>query len=476
MKKEGVNVLCKLILLAVVFGLFAPVAARGDQDADARMERLEQQLRIVQEELAALKAERAREAKKPAPAVDQKQVKTMVDKILAEQPRPELGPTDFRMFWKEGLRFETPSKDFQFKIGGRLMYDFGWISEDDGIKADVGEQHDSSETRRARLYFSGLIYDNIDFKLQFDFAGGDADLKDAYIGLKDFPFGKIRAGHFKEPFGLEELTSSKYITFIERSLPTEAFSPSRNAGVMLFDTAFDERMTWAVGVFKNTDDFGDDKDDDDGGYSVTARLTAVPIYKDKGASLLHLGVGYSRRDTAHKSSLDRDGTSFSSRPEAHMFDRFVDTGDFASNNSDLLGLEAAWVEGPLSVQGEYMFARADQRSTSANADFDGYYVQASYFLTGEHRKYKKSSGAFSRVKPNKNFGSDRGWGAWELAARYSAVDLDDSSINGGKLDNITAGLNWYLNPNTRLMLNYVHADKDGIGDADILLTRFQIDF
>jgi phosphate-selective porin OprO/OprP len=473
MEKQCVDVF-GLSLLILVFGLFTPADVLAEQNADARIEKLEQQLKVLQEELAALKAKEAEEAKKPTPAVDEKQVETMVDKILAGRPRPELGPTDFRMFWKDGLRFETPNKDFKFKFGGRLMYDFGWISEDDDLKADLGDdQHDSTETRRARLYLSGLIYDNIDFKLQFDFAGGDADLKDAYIGLEDFPIGKIRAGHFKEPFGLEELTSSKYITFMERSLPTEAFAPSRNAGVMLFDSVFDDRMTWAAGIFRNTDDYGDDKDDDDGGYGATARVTGVPIYEDLGASLLHVGASYSSRDTAYNSSVGKDGARFRSRPEAHLFDRFVDTGNFASDHMDLYGLEGAWVSGPLSIQGEYIFAEAD---ASSDVSFDGYYVQASYFLTGEHRKYKPSSGTFSRVKPKKNFGSDGGWGAWEVAARYSAVDLDDSSISGGKLDNITAGLNWHLNPNTRLMWNYVHADKDDIGDADMFLMRLQIDF
>lgn len=473
MKGKAVNVLGKLVLVAAVFALLAPVAARAEQDATTRIEKLEQQLKTVQKELTALKAEKAKEAKKPVSSVEEKQVKTMVEKILAERPRPELGPSDFRMFWKEGLRFETPNKDFKFKVGGRLMYDFGWMSEDDDLKADLGDdQHDSSETRRARLYFSGLLYDNIDFKLQFDFAGGDADLKDAYLGLKDFPFGKIKAGHFKEPFGLEELTSSKYITFMERSLPTEAFAPSRNAGVMLYDTAFDERMTWAAGVFKNVDGFGDDKDEDDGGYSVTARVTALPIYEDEGASLLHVGASYSSRDTAYDSDVGGDAARFRSRPEAHLFDRFVDTGDFASDHMDLYGLEGAWVSGPLSIQGEYTFADVD---ASSDVSFDGYYVQASYFLTGEHRKYKPSAGAFSRVKPNKNFGSG-GWGAWEVAARYSSVDLSDSGISGGELDNITAGLNWYLNPNTRLMWNYVRADKDDVGKANMLLMRLQIDF
>jgi phosphate-selective porin OprO/OprP len=465
MKKLKIFVL--LVFVAIVLCQLGPLAATAAEDTDARIKKLESQLGALQAELEALKAERA------APAVDKRQVEAMVDKVLAERPRPELGPKDFRVFWKEGLRFETADKDFTLKLGGRLMYDFGWISEDDGIKADpdIGEQEDATETRRARLYISGLLYGNIEYKLQFDFAGGDADLKDAWLGTK-LPIGKIKVGHFKEPFGLEELTSSKYITSMERSLPTEAFAPSRNAGVMLYDSAFDEQMTWAVGMFRETDDNGDMEDD--GGYSVTGRVTALPIYEDKGASLLHIGAAYSSRNTTRDSDLGVDAERYRSRPEAHMFDRFVDTGDFASDHTELVGLEAAWVDGPLSIQGELVFANAE--TTSSTGNFDGYYVQGSYFLTGEHRNYKRSSGSFSRVKPKKNWGWNSGPGAWEVAVRYSSVDLDDSSVAGGELDDVTVGLNWYLNPNTRLMWNYIHADKDDVGNADMFLARLQIDF
>jgi phosphate-selective porin OprO/OprP len=372
------------------------------------------------------------------------------------------------VFWKEGLNFESGNGDFKLKMGGRIMQDWTWVGEDDDIKADVGEQEDGTEFRRVRLYTSGLIYDNTEFKLQFDFAGGDADLKDAYIGLKDFPIGSIRAGHFKEPFGLEELTSSKYISFLERALPMEAFAPSRNAGVMLFDSALGERMTWAAGIFKDTDDYG--KIRDDGGYNFTGRVTALPWYTDKGASLLHLGAAYSHRNP------NAETEQYSSRPEAHLLDSFVDTGTFGCDRADLLGLEAAWVSGPLSVQGEYVFADADQTSGSSRANFDGYYIQANYFLTGEHRNYKTSTGTFSRTKPKENFSFGGGPGAWEVAFRYSGLDLDDSGFSDDELDTVTAGLNWYLNPNMRIMWNYVRADKDSVGNADMLLMRMQVDF
>ena len=121
----------------------------------------------------------------------------------------------------------------------------------------------------------------------------------------------------------------------------------------------------------------------------------------------------------------------------------------------------------------------------------GAYAQASYFLTGENRRYKTSSGVWTYVEPNKPFNPFEGrWGAWEIAARYSYFDGDDQAINGGREQNVTAGVNWYLFSAVRLMLNYVWADVKDTGDADrsgfgftnasgnihIIETRFQVEF
>jgi phosphate-selective porin OprO/OprP len=383
-----------------------------------------------------------------------------------KKQEPQTVPADFRVYWKEGLNLATLDGDFKLKIGGRLQTDWLWSSEDDAIKSDVGEQEDGVEVRRARLYFSGLIYDNIEYKLQFDFAGGEAVLKDAYLCLTDFPLGELWMGHFKEPFSLDELTSSKYITFMERALPN-IFAPGRNMGFMLHNTCPEERMTTAIGVFRSTDDYGEDVDD--GGYNITGRVTALPIYENKGANLLHLGAAYSYRNPD-------DSIQYRQRPETHLTDRFVDTGSLAGDQVDLVGLEAAWVNGPLSLQGEYMMADADRLGGGSDVEFDGYYVQASYFLTGEHRNYKTSEGAFSRIKPKENYSAEGGSGAWEVKARYSGLDLSDSDITVGELNNISAGLNWYLNPNTKIMWDYVHADKDDVGQADMLMMRLQFDF
>ena len=443
-----------IFLLLDVFlfiSLSSIATARGDEMIDLKKQIAEMKNRIIHLETR------------------QRNQEESVNRNIEEpnEDTSETAPIGLRAFWKEGLNFTTQDGNFKLKAGGRIHNDWLWISEDSDLKADVSKQEDGTEFRRARLYMSGLIYGNVEFKAQYDFADGDADFKDVYIGLLNLPLGNIRAGHFKEPFSLEEITSSNHITFLERALPN-AFAPSRNTGVMLYGTALaasDPRMTWAAGVFRDTADDGDIQED--GGYNITGRLTWLPLYEGAGTSLVHLGVAYSHRNP------NDETVSFSSTPEADLADSFIDTGSFRSDDVDLIGLETACVSGPLSVQGEYIFANAD---IASSANFHGYYVQASYFLTGEHRSYKSSEGVFSRVKPNENFKSGGGPGAWEVALRYSGLDLDDYNITGGELHEWTAGLNWYLNPNTRIMWNYVHADKDRVGNADMFMMRLQVHF
>lgn len=118
-----------------------------------------------------------------------------------------------RPYWKDGLRLDSNDGSIKLKIGGRLQNDYTFFAEDGDIERRLGEDFDDgTEFRRARFYFSGTIYNDIVFKTQYDFAGGDVDFKDVYVGFKNVPYvGNVRIGQFKEPFSLEELTSSNYI-------------------------------------------------------------------------------------------------------------------------------------------------------------------------------------------------------------------------------------------------------------------------
>ena len=375
----------------------------------------------------------------------------------------------FKAYWKQGLRFDTSDKIFQLKVGGSIMNDWGVFAPSKQVASGIGPLENGTEFRRARLYVEGVLHKHIKFKSQYDFGGGKAGLKDMYIGLTKLPgVGNIMFGHMKEPFGLEGLTSSKYITFLERSL-SSTFAPGRNTGVMLKNAVLGNKFTWAVGTFRDADSFG--KSFGNGGYNYTGRVTARPLYQEKGRKIMHLGLAY-RHGNPNGNSL-----RYRARPSAHLLPRFVDTKSFSATSTETLGAEFAVVSGPGSIQSEFTYSSANL-SPATRGTFTAFYVQGSLFLTGEHRVYKSSAGAFDRVKPNRSFmpGDGNGRGAWELAVRYAQINLNDGPIQGGELQDFTLGLNWYLNPNTRFMWNYGWAERVDLGGANLLQTRFQVDF
>lgn len=407
-----------------------------------------------------------------------RQLETTVEELKQNQPTPEqwaavqkwaTDPLTLRPFWKDGLRFENLDKSISLKIGGRIQQDYAFFEEDGRIRKTFGEAFaDGAEFRRARFYFAGTIYGNIEFKAQYDFAGGDADFKDVYVGLTKLGnWGGFRVGQFKEPFSLEQLTSSNHITFLERSL-ADAFAPGRSTGIMWHRRFLNDRVTGAFGVFRNTDSFGDGQSDQE--FSFTGRVTALAWYEDGGKKLLHVGVAYTHQEY-------KDEVRFRARPEAHLAPRLVDTGTFSADSGDIVGAELAYVNGPLSLQAEFVQAFIDGSDIPVrNSQFWGGYVMVSYFLTGESRPYKTSIGAFGNVKPLENYSQDGGSGAWEVAARYSRLHLNDGWIRGGRLEDVSLGLNWYLNPNVRVMWNYVLANPSRGGLVNIFETRIQIAF
>jgi phosphate-selective porin OprO/OprP len=369
--------------------------------------------------------------------------------------------------WKDGLRWTSTDGAVSIALGHRIHYDLVFQKGEETLLAALGEElEDGTEFRRMRLSLSGTLHHVTAFKLQYDFATGSAVLKDGYVEFREIPgLDKVRVGQFKEPFGLEELTSSNYISFVERSL-TSAFVPSRNTGVMTHDQR--GRVAWAAGVFREASDTG--LSSGSGEYNATARLVFVPWRNEEEAGLVHLAAAGSIRSPAD------DELRLNERPEDHMAPRFVDTGTLAADQATLLGFEGAVVYGRASLQGEYMMASASSPGGGDDPSFSGYYALGSFFLTQDYRSYKTSEGAFGRTKPRQNFrAGSAGRGALELVARYSSLDLTDGAVTGGRLEDFTLGLNWYLNPNCRVMVNGVYADLEGAGSSRALLIRFQTD-
>jgi len=354
-------------------------------------------------------------------------------------------PKEIKVETEGGLEVSTYDGAFSFELGGRLMIDAAVYDED---KVKLG---DGTELRRARLEAEGRLFHDWIYELGVDFSGGDADVKDAYIGYEGWWPASIKAGQFKEPFSLEELTSSKYITFMERALPNE-FAPGRNIGIGAH--RYWDSFTAAGGVFGEA--FDDDPDDEgDEGWGVVGRLTFAPIHMDTRA--VHLGGA-----AEYRKPDDDDDVRFRTRPESHVTSvRYANTGKIQEvDNTVKYGLEAAGVWGPFSVQGEYIYTDVNRHSGFEDVNFDGWYGFVSWFPTGESRNYKAKKGAFGRVKPRHRYG------AWELAARYSTIDLNDDPVTGGEEKNVTLGLNWYINPNVRAMANYVIIDNDDDADDD----------
>jgi phosphate-selective porin OprO/OprP len=244
---------------------------------------------------------------------------------------------------------------------------------------------------------------------------------------------------------------------------------------MVSGARFEERMTYALGAFAETDSLGR-QTSIDGNYRITGRITGLPWYDEerKGARLLHLGLSGSYVDS------NNDAARFRTRPEAHLAPRYVDTVTALTGveHSWHGGAEAAVVFGPFSAQAEYFQAMVS--SDVGSPTYHGFYVFASWFITGEHRPFRRSTGVFDRIIPRRNFNpAEGGPGAWEVAVRYSYVDLNDEGLDGGRLNDITAGVNWYLHPNTKIQLNYVNAmvDRDTFhGRAHIVQGRFALDF
>jgi phosphate-selective porin OprO/OprP len=365
---------------------------------------------------------------------------------------------------------------------GKLKFRLGARAQFDGTVGGGNEKyeqfylpidHDFS-VRRFEAYAVGRV-GKFNFNLGFEL-GPDWGLSDAWIegsegGLEVWGkyLGKLRVGFMNEPFGLERQTSSYNLGFLERSLPVQTFSPGTNVGAMVHDSGPKGRFSWAAGLFS----FGQQNDANASGsvLSLTGRFTYLPVYRNEGRDLMHVGLSLSSR------SPSGSDTRYRSRPEARFVDYLVDTGTMNASHLTLMGFEFASVRGPLWLQAEYVRTEVSAQ-LAGDPVFMGSYVQVGWFITGEHRPYRKNSGTFQRLLPETKYAKGnplkkKNGGAWEVVGRLSRVDLTNGLVEGGELIDISAALNWYLNATTRVQLNYIYASPKDRGAANILLLRVQ---
>jgi phosphate-selective porin OprO/OprP len=343
-------------------------------------------------------------------------------------------------------RINTPI--FTIRPGIELIVDLTAFGQDDASVAQVGEQADSFDVRSASLTFEGELgpKQRIGYKVGVAYNGFNADIEEPFT-ITDFntfftlPKWRIvvRLGQMQEDFGYEVVGSTATMPQSERVL--SPFASPVNFGLKVTHMlGRNDRATLTYGIFK--DDWGEG----DGRPALSARATLLAI--DQPRHYLHLGAAFRHAEIG-------DTIRLQGKPGVYAADSFVDTGDFPARSATNLGLEAHYAMGPWSVIAEFASSRP-QVPDAPDPVFRGFYLMGSWVLTGEQREYDRTKGSLKRIMPQGR------WGAPELVARYSAVDLSSNGIDGGRYDRIEVGANWWAT--TRW--------KFGILGGNIWLRRF----
>ncbi len=368
---------------------------------------------------------------------------------------------------KGKLQISSQDGDYKFRVGGRLQADTTIGLGDVNFGSEAGNP--ITEFRRARMYLSGEMYKAWKFKFQYDFAdqsagatsaANTAGFKDAYIAYKGFKPLTITLGHHKMPLSMEELTSSKYITFIERSQLVNGIVADTGGGRQYGLSAkghFNNMFTAAAGIYAGS--ANEDASDSQTGF--TSRVTFSPIHEK--TKMVHLGLGFD------KSRDQGGGFNIDGEPEIHPGRDILENEAANYRDSTTWVAEAAGIYGPWAIQAEYATNELEDSPTLADIDADAWYVYGSYHFTGESRNYKWKKGAYSQTKVKNPLGKG-GIGAWEVALRYTNGEYENASapVVSSDADIITAGLNWYPINNVRFSANYVNVlDASPASDTEL---------
>ena len=424
-----------------------------------------------------------------------------------------------------GIEFKSRDGNFKMAINGRMQVD-SQVNVTNQVAPGVGANtqntlDDGVALRRGRLGIEGTFFKDTGYKFEYDFTRGNgtigAGVTDAYLSYNVSKPLQLKFGAFKEPFSLEEATSNRYITFIERNMITNTFVDNLNTYKMGIGAAYSEDR-WQAAASLQTEPVGANVSSSvntngganrnngsgDTNWEANARVSGMPWMESK-TKFLHTGLSGSyislNNNYLANGSFSNGGVSFANGIGGNV-DRtnILNTNNLTSGakgtaayrNADhftRFGAETALVYGPFSTQAEYMqtdISGAGYKDESLS----GYYGYVSYFVTGESRAYKSKTGAWDRLTPKHNFDGKGGLGAWEVAAGYDYINLNDGVITGGQVSTGKLGINWYVNPHVRVMANYVHAlDINTAGsaggarskafdaaDLDIIETRLQLDW
>ncbi|MEN8251070.1 MAG: porin [Bacteroidota bacterium] len=453
------------VSLAVLGTLSAPAFAVSNAEIMAELKRLQNRVQTMESKLA---------------ETEEELVQTQNDLVDAQTEAKKQNNIKFSK--KTGMP-EIVSSDGQssFAIGGRVLIDAAQLPDQtkegniEDAPAGFYKAQTATEVRKAYLGVEGTFWKDWEYELEVDLAENEVDIKNAKVTYGGWKDNDVTFGFQKPAFGLENTQSSRYSQFMERGL-TDEFSPSRDLGVSWRHV--EDWGAFKVGAFiPNTIEALEDEDqlDDEGdpeltnradAYTYTGRISYAPI--DMSNQTVHLGAS-----ALYTNYSDNDGVKFSARPESHLSQKLVESQKIRDPDyTSAYGLEAAYSGHGFLIESEYVTSetkglngKASKTDERDKYDYDAWYVSASYMLTGESHPYSKKKGTFGAVMPDHPV-SKGGWGAWEVGLRFSSIDLNDGvnykdeDMLGGQLDDITLGVNWYLENNLKVMLNYIKYDAD----------------
>ena len=396
-------------------------------------------------------------------------------KWLAYTPPPfNVPPSDVNK--KKWNRFET--KPISGIFTGAVVLDRQrWISQDAESEEQVGdlEAFDGGEIRGLRFGLVGTlnfkspwVYTLFAATNGFD-KGFDTETDDGYtlfdyrLDIPGFKRSTVSIGKQKEPISMERLAGGAFLPMAERTAVSDGLLPARNLGIVISGVTPKRRVTWALGGFNDWIDAS--QSFDESASQVVGRVTGLPFVSADESNLIHLGLGIRYTDA-------KEGLHYSSDPEFNLSPVFVDTGVFDADSSTTYDLEASWRRGPFWIHGEYL------RNEIAAPELGdpvlrGHHLTASWVLSGEMRAYNRRSAVFGPVPVSRSVYRG-GWGAWELALRWSVLDLTDGAIEGGEMEILSGGGTWWLTSFFNLQFAYrlIQLDRfDLQGTSDGLLVR-----
>lgn len=483
----------------------ATVALAGPALADPRDDKikaLEAKLDLLASEIKELKADKTTEAQRvDAQLIDLKRTATAqyVDvqkqreqdvQVKLDNARPTL---------------QTADGKFSLSLRSLLQYDVASYSQDNRALSGT-DLSSGSLFRRARFGFQGKAFGDWSYAFQYE-AGGSAieggTVSDAYIQYDGFKWAKFRVGAFSPPQGIDDQTGSGDLIFLERAAPSDlargvAGSDGRKnfLGVTSYNDDYYAAVTWSGARAGDAAVF-------DSQQALVGRLAYRFVKSaDANAQISVSGTHVLKLADTAAGPTGPSAINLQTRPENNVDGtRLIGTGNINARGVDVWGVEAAGNWKSLYGQAGYFGYAVDRRdSPLVNPSFNGWYVQGTWVLTGEARRYNAETATWQNPRPDKPFSlKNPGIGAWELTGRYSELDLDfrpgvqgatlvanTGGIRGGKQKAFTTGFNWYPNNVIRFIFNYQHVNVNRIGaaapfgqigqDVDILAARAQLAF